>query len=104
MPENDNDAVAPEETQVANEGDRLKKVLDALAAMDIVLSDDTNEENFLEHLEQALLTAQAQAGESPAEPPNRLLQRWLPLGSNSVKKMSVWPAVVRGPPPKSTTS
>lgn len=45
---------------VENEGNRLKKVIEILAKMDVILSDDTNEENFLEHLEQALLTAAAQ--------------------------------------------
>lgn len=42
---------------------RLKTVIDALAAMNVVLSGDTNAANFLEHLEQALLTAAAMGGE-----------------------------------------
>lgn len=42
---------------------RLKTVIDALAAMNVVLSGDTNASNFLEHLEQALLTAAAMGGE-----------------------------------------
>jgi len=42
---------------------RLKTVIDALAAMNVVLSGDTNSGNFLEHLEQALLTAAAMGGE-----------------------------------------
>jgi len=42
-------------------------VLEALAAMDIVLSDDTTAENFLAHLHQALLTAAAHRGEGPAD-------------------------------------
>ena len=72
MPE---DKKPPEESEVNNEGDRLKKVLDALAGMQIVLSDDTNEENFLQHLEQALLTATAMgAGEGPAEEPMEITQ------------------------------
>ena len=67
----------PEESPVENEGDRLKKVLDALAAHQIVLSDDTNEENFLEHLEQALLTAAAMGGTDAGgmdEPPTEVTQ------------------------------
>jgi len=52
-----------EDMAVTDDGGRLKKVLDALAGMGIVLSDDTNEENFLEHVEQALLTAAAVNGE-----------------------------------------
>ncbi len=48
---------------------KLKDVLDALAKMDIVLSDDTNEENFLEHLHQALLTAAAHRGEDGDDEP-----------------------------------
>lgn len=42
---------------------RLKTVIDALAAMNVVLSGDTNAANFLEHLEQALLTAAAMGGD-----------------------------------------
>lgn len=48
---------------------KLKDVLDALAKMDIVLSDDTNEDNFLEHLHQALLTAAAHRGEDGDDEP-----------------------------------
>jgi hypothetical protein len=43
-------------------GTKLKDVMESLAKMDIVLSDDTSEENFLEHLHQALLTAAAHLG------------------------------------------
>lgn len=60
----------PEENSVGNEGGRLKKVIEALSNMDIVLSEDTNEENFLEHLEQALLTAAAKEGEDVTDPTN----------------------------------
>ena len=48
---------------------KLKDVLEALEKMDIVLSDDTNEENFLEHLHQALLTAAAHRGEDHDDEP-----------------------------------
>ncbi len=58
--ENDNEGAAGD--TIGNDGGRLKKVMEALAGMDIILSDDTNEENFLEHLEQALLTAAAMEG------------------------------------------
>jgi hypothetical protein len=64
--ENENTDGGNEDSAVTDDnGGRLKKVTEALASMDIVLSDDTNEENFLEHLEQALLTAAAQSGENP---------------------------------------
>jgi hypothetical protein len=63
----DNDDGGESDT-VENDGGRLKAVIEALGKMRIVLSDDTNEENFLEHLEQALLTAQAQSGEEPMNP------------------------------------
>jgi len=56
----------PEETTdapVADENGRMKNVKEALAKLNIVLSDDTNEENFLEHLEQALLTVAAMSGD-----------------------------------------
>ncbi len=58
------------DSSTVNNDGRLKKVIDALVGMNIVLSEDTNEENFLEHLEQALLTAQAQEGDidEPGDP------------------------------------
>jgi len=55
----------PTEEQVVDDaGGRLQKVLDALAGLPtpIVLSDDTNEENFLQNLENALLTVSAMSG------------------------------------------
>ena len=55
----------PTEEQVVDDaGGRLTKVLDALAGLPtpIVLSDDTNEENFLQNLENALLTVSAMSG------------------------------------------
>jgi hypothetical protein len=51
------------ETEVTNEDNRLKKVMEALAKQKIILSDDTDQENFLEHLEQALLTVAAMQGQ-----------------------------------------
>jgi hypothetical protein len=54
------------EEEVADDGNRIRKVLDALAAMNIVLSEDTNAENLLEHLEQALLTAAAMGSDEIA--------------------------------------
>jgi hypothetical protein len=65
----DSETSEVEDMAVTDDGGRLKKVLDALAGMGIVLSDDTNEENFLEHVEQALLTAAAVNGEGDAELP-----------------------------------
>jgi hypothetical protein len=50
---------------VADDG-RLKDVIGSLANMQIVLSDDTTAENFLEHLHQALLTAAAHSGDDIA--------------------------------------
>lgn len=38
---------------------RVQRVVEALASMSVVLSEDTNSQNLLEHLEQALLTAAA---------------------------------------------
>ena len=54
-----------EDNSVSDDGGqgRIKTVIDALAAMNVVLSADTNADNFLEHLEQALLTAAAMGGE-----------------------------------------
>jgi hypothetical protein len=65
----DSETSEVEDMAVTDDGGRLKKVLDALAGMGIVLSDDTNEENFLEHVEQALLTAAAVNGEGDAAMP-----------------------------------
>lgn len=59
MPEENNQTNEVAEESVENADGRLKKVMEALGKMQIVLSDDTNEENFLEHLEQALLTVDA---------------------------------------------
>jgi len=53
----------PEETEVINNANRLTNVKEALGSMQIVLSEDTNEINFLAHLEQALLTAAAMNGD-----------------------------------------
>jgi hypothetical protein len=50
-------------TNTVTDDGKLKDVLEALAQMDIVLSDDTTGENFLNHLHQALLTAAAHRGE-----------------------------------------
>ena len=47
----------------AESTDRLKNVIEALAAMKIVLPDDTTAENFFERVEAALLTAAAMGGE-----------------------------------------
>lgn len=48
---------------LTDDGGRLKAVIEALAKMDIVLSEDTNTETLLAHLHQALLTAAAHRGE-----------------------------------------
>jgi hypothetical protein len=61
--ESSDDEEIPDEP-VGDDGSRLKKVTESLARMNVVLSDDTNEENFLEHLENALLTVEAMANGS----------------------------------------
>lgn len=62
--ESESDDSSIEETPVTNDSGRLEAVIGSLAGMNIILSDDTNEENFLEHLEQALLTAAAFEGDT----------------------------------------
>lgn len=47
--------------------ERLGEVIESLRAMNVVLSNDTTTENFLEHLQQALLTVKAMEGDSMAE-------------------------------------
>lgn len=52
-----------DDDSTTNDDERLSRIKEALATQSIVLSDDTNENNFLEHLEQALLTAAAMSSE-----------------------------------------
>ena len=58
----DDDSEGSEEG-VSDDSGRLKSVIEALGGMNIVLSEDTNTENLLAHLHQALLTAAAHRGE-----------------------------------------
>lgn len=60
----DDDDSGPDDEIVDDDAGRIKKVIAGLAGLNIVLSEDTNAENFLRHLEQALLTAAAMNGES----------------------------------------
>jgi hypothetical protein len=60
--EGDNDSDVSPDT-LADDSGKIKDVISALAQMNIVLSEDTNVENFLSHIHQALLTAAAHRGE-----------------------------------------
>jgi len=57
-----NEETGADETTAMDESERIASVMEALARQNIVLSPDTNPGNFLEHLEQALLTANAIGG------------------------------------------
>lgn len=59
----DNDATDP-----PIDANKLKDVLATLQSMQIVLSQDTDESNFLDHLHQALLTAKALRGDDTNQP------------------------------------
>jgi len=53
-------------TSEMDDPERLKSVLESLTALGLVLSSDTTIDNFLSHLHQALLTANAMGGDDVA--------------------------------------
>ncbi len=65
--ENPEDDSSHEEEADTTDDDRLKRIKEGLFGMDIVLSEDTNTDNFMEHLEQAILTASAMGGDEEME-------------------------------------